>query len=114
MQLQSQQSLNQILNVISYINFPFIVLHDSNGDIVVSVKGSKKLSVEYNFQYGSGQNKRKIDVLNATDFVRAIESKFPSLTNQLGIDETKIEVFQHDFLKNYFTQIFQDFLHGRN
>jgi iron complex outermembrane receptor protein len=62
----------------------------SNGVILITTKkGSKKLSVEYNFQYGSGQNKRKIDVLNATDFVRAIESKFPSLTNQLGIDDPK-------------------------
>jgi hypothetical protein len=57
--------------------------------LITTKKGSKKLSVEYNFQYGSGQNKRKIDVLNATDFVRAIESKFPSLTNQLGIDDPK-------------------------
>ena len=35
----------------------------SNGVILITTKkGSKKLSVEYNFQYGSGQNKRKIDV----------------------------------------------------
>jgi iron complex outermembrane receptor protein len=60
----------------------------SNGVILITTKkGSKKLSVEYNFQYGSGQNKRKIDVLNAAEFVNAIESKFPNLTNQLGIDD---------------------------
>lgn len=60
----------------------------SNGVILITTKkGSKKLNVEYNFQYGSGQNKRKIDVLGASEFVSAVEKYFPTLTNQLGVDD---------------------------
>lgn len=60
----------------------------SNGVILITTKkGSKKLNVEYNFQYGSGINKRKIDVLSASEFVNAIETYHPSLTNQLGVDD---------------------------
>ena len=60
----------------------------SNGVILITTKkGGKNLSVEYNFQYGSGKNKRKINVLNAKQFVNAIETYYPDLTNQLGIDD---------------------------
>lgn len=60
----------------------------SNGVILVTTKkGSKKLNVEYNFQYGSGQNRRKIDVLGASEFVSAVEKYFPTLTNSLGVDD---------------------------
>lgn len=60
----------------------------SNGVILITTKkGSKKLSVEYNFQYGSGKNRRKIDVLNASQFVSAVEKYFPGSTNQLGVDD---------------------------
>ncbi|NHM02942.1 SusC/RagA family TonB-linked outer membrane protein [Flavobacterium difficile] len=60
----------------------------SNGVILITTKkGSKKLNVEYNFQYGSGQNRRKIDVLGASEFVSAVEKYFPNLTNALGVDD---------------------------
>src|SRR5574343_2082440 len=46
----------------------------SNGVILITTKkGGKNLSVEYNFQYGSGKNQRKINVINAKQLVNAIE-----------------------------------------
>jgi TonB-dependent starch-binding outer membrane protein SusC len=64
----------------------------SNGVILITTKkGSKKLTVDYNFQYGSGQNRRKIDVLNPTQFISAVENydalNNTTLTNSLGLDD---------------------------
>jgi TonB-dependent starch-binding outer membrane protein SusC len=60
----------------------------SNGVIIITTKrGSKKLSVDYDFQYGSGNVVKTIDVLNSSDFVRQIQQNQPTLVNLLGIDD---------------------------
>ena len=60
----------------------------SNGVILITTKkGGKELSVEYNFQLGSGKNYNQVDVLNAKDFVRAVETYYPTQTNNLGVDD---------------------------
>ena len=60
----------------------------SNGVILITTKkGSKNLSAEYNVQYGNGKTYNQVDVLNSSQFVSAIETYQPALTNLLGIDD---------------------------
>lgn len=41
----------------------------ANGVVIITTKkGGKKLTVDYNFQYGSGRNVNQIDLLNANQF----------------------------------------------
>ena len=62
----------------------------SNGVIIITTKkGSKKLAVDYNFQYGSGKAFNKIDVFSADDFRKVINSTGkPGLISQLGTSNT--------------------------
>lgn len=76
-----------IQNVISYINFPFIVLHDSNGDIVVSVKGSKKLIDET-----PSINKIFIDVIDGLHDILA--NKIDE-TSEILIDWLEKQISEH-------------------
>ena len=68
----------------------------SNGVIIITTKkGSKKLAVDYNFQYGSGKAFNKIDVYSADEFRNLIQTKFPvtgvspttAVTNQKIVDK---------------------------
>ena len=48
----------------------------SNGVIIITTKkGSSKLAVDYNFQYGSGKAYNKIDVFSANDYRSLINSR---------------------------------------
>lgn len=59
----------------------------SNGVILIATKkGAKKFEVEYNFQYGSGNNFNKVDVMNATQYREAFKNVlqlglYPELTS---------------------------------
>jgi iron complex outermembrane receptor protein len=56
----------------------------SNGVIIISTKrGSKTLQVDYNFQYGSGRNVNKVDVLSADRYRELIAGTFDEEGNQL-------------------------------
>lgn len=68
----------------------------SNGVIIITTKkGTKKLVVDYNFQYGSGKAFNKIDVYSADEFRNLIQTKFPitgvspttAVTNQKIVDK---------------------------
>ena len=58
----------------------------SNGVIIITTKkGSKKLAVDYNFQYGSGKAFNKIDVFSAQEYRSFInETGTPAQIAQLG------------------------------
>lgn len=62
----------------------------SNGVIIITTKkGGKNLKIDYNFQYGSGKTFNKIDVLDSSQFIKAIEDYSSTvgnadLTPQLG------------------------------
>lgn len=58
----------------------------SNGVIIITTKkGSKKLAVDYNFQYGSGKAFNKIDVFSADEYRALITSRgIPSQIARLG------------------------------
>ena len=65
----------------------------SNGVIIITTKkGGKTLKVDYNFQYGSGKHYRKIDVLNADEFVNAIRQYQPTRLNELGVDDPSTSI----------------------
>jgi iron complex outermembrane receptor protein len=52
----------------------------SNGVIIITTKkGSKKLSFDYNFQYGSGKAFNKIDVFSADEYRNVIFQQYPIL-----------------------------------
>lgn len=58
----------------------------ANGVIIITTKkGGKKLAVEYNFQYGSGQVQNKLDVLSSAGYQAFIQQYHPDRFNQLGI-----------------------------
>lgn len=62
----------------------------SNGVIMITTKkGGKKLSVDYNFQYGSGKKFNEIDVLSGEEFRALVLSRGNSvLINKLGTANT--------------------------
>jgi iron complex outermembrane receptor protein len=61
----------------------------SNGVIIITTKrGSKTLSVDYNFQYGSGHKIRNVDVFGAGDFRDLIATYQPGFVGQLGEHDT--------------------------
>ncbi|GGD19849.1 SusC/RagA family TonB-linked outer membrane protein [Flavobacterium orientale] len=56
----------------------------SNGVIIINTKrGSKKLQVDYNFQYGSGRNVGEIDVFSADRYRDLVAGTFDENGNQL-------------------------------
>ena len=57
----------------------------SNGVIIITTKkGSKKLSVDYNFQYGSGKLIKTLDVFNGEEFRALIAQERPGDVSSLG------------------------------
>ena len=61
----------------------------SNGVILITTKkGSKKLAVDYNFQYGSGKVVKTIDVFGADAFRDIVTAKYPGLVSRLGTAKT--------------------------
>jgi TonB-dependent starch-binding outer membrane protein SusC len=57
----------------------------SNGVILITTKkGGKKLSIDYNFQYGFGELVKPISVFDATTFRKVISEKQPGLASGLG------------------------------
>ena len=61
----------------------------SNGVILITTKsGGKKLSVDYNFQYGSGRVENTVDVFNADEFRAIIAANNPAAVSQLGNTST--------------------------
>lgn len=61
----------------------------SNGVIIIVTKsGSKNLSLDYNFQYGSGRVVRKVDVFSASEFRNMINTYRPQDASMLGTANT--------------------------
>lgn len=61
----------------------------SNGVIIITTKkGGKTLAVDYNFQYGSGELVKTVDVFDATTFAAIIASKRPADVSKLGTANT--------------------------
>ena len=67
----------------------------ANGVVIINTKrGSKKLAVEYNFQYGSGRLYNQVDVFNTRDFIAQVEANTingllsAGSTNLLGVDDS--------------------------
>ena len=76
----------------------------SNGVIIViTKKGGKKLAVDYNFQYGSGELVKTIDVFDADSFRTLIANKRPEDVSKLGTANTnwQKEIYRRtDFVDN--------------
>jgi iron complex outermembrane receptor protein len=61
----------------------------SNGVIIIVTKsGSKKLAVDYNFQYGSGTVQNTVDVFSADKFREVVAQNKPDQVNLLGTANT--------------------------
>ena len=61
----------------------------SNGVIIITTKkGGKNLSVDYNFQYGSGQVVKQVDVFDAASFRNVLADNRPSDLSKLGTSNT--------------------------
>ncbi len=61
----------------------------SNGVILITTKkGGKELSVDYNFQYGSGKLVDKVDVFSANDYRAIIQEYRPQDVSRLGSANT--------------------------
>ena len=61
----------------------------SNGVILITTKkGGKNLSIDYNFQYGSGNLVKTVSVFGADEFRNVITANNPSLLPKLGTSET--------------------------
>lgn len=61
----------------------------SNGVILITTKkGGKKLSVDFNTQYGSGSSYNKIDVYGANDFRNLVARVYPGEVSKLGTANT--------------------------
>lgn len=61
----------------------------SNGVIIITTKkGSKKLAVDYNFQYGSGKLIKTVDVFSANEFRNYILENKPTEAGLLGNADT--------------------------
>jgi iron complex outermembrane receptor protein len=60
----------------------------SNGVIIITTKkGGKELSVEYNFQYGSGDVMNQVDVFSSADYRAMVEANRPQFSNRLGVPD---------------------------
>ena len=61
----------------------------SNGVIIITTKkGSKKLAVDFNVQYGSGKLVKTIPVFDAATFKQVIADKLPARVSELGTANT--------------------------
>ena len=61
----------------------------SNGVILITTKkGGKNLSIDYNFQYGSGNLVKTVSVFSADEFRNVITANNPSLLPKLGTSNT--------------------------
>lgn len=61
----------------------------SNGVLLITTKkGGKNLSVDYNFQYGSGSVVKTVSVFSADEFRNVITANNPSLLPKLGTSNT--------------------------
>lgn len=76
----------------------------SNGVIIITTKrGGKKLTVDYNFQYGSGKNVKQINVFGADEFRSIVQQQRPGLAGLLGTSNTdwQKEIYRRtDFVDN--------------
>ncbi|MBN8643220.1 MAG: SusC/RagA family TonB-linked outer membrane protein [Flavobacteriales bacterium] len=76
----------------------------SNGVILITTKkGGKKLSVDYNFQYGTGRLMNKVDVFGADEFREIIAQERPGDVSDLGTANTdwQEEIYRRtDFVDN--------------
>ncbi|HLP65329.1 SusC/RagA family TonB-linked outer membrane protein [Flavobacterium sp.] len=76
----------------------------SNGVILITTKkGGKKLSVDYNFQYGTGRLMNKVDVFGADEFREIIAQQRPGDVSDLGTANTdwQEEIYRRtDFVDN--------------
>lgn len=77
----------------------------SNGVILITTKkGGKKLSVDYNFQYGSGKKFNEIDVFSGEEFRALVSSRGnTAMSNKLGTANTnwQDEIYRRtDFVDN--------------
>ena len=58
----------------------------ANGVIIITTKrGGKKLSVDYNFQYGTGKIQNQLDVMNSNQYSSFIQQFHPTRIGELGI-----------------------------
>ena len=76
----------------------------SNGVIIITTKrGGKKLSVDYNFQYGSGRLVDKVNVFSADAYRDLVTQVSPANVGQLGTANTdwQKEIYRRtDFVDN--------------
>lgn len=76
----------------------------SNGVIIITTKkGGKTLAVDYNFQYGSGELVKTVDVFDAAAFRAIIAEKRPADISKLGTANTdwqKAIYRKTDFIDN--------------
>ena len=76
----------------------------ANGVIIITTKkGSKKLAVDYNFQYGSGKLVKTVDVFDADAFRSIISQVRPQDVSKLGTANTnwQKEIYRRtDFVDN--------------
>lgn len=76
----------------------------SNGVIIITTKkGGKDLTVDYNFQYGSGKKFNKVDVFSANDYRNLVANLLPSQVANLGTANTdwQDEIYRRtDFVDN--------------
>jgi iron complex outermembrane receptor protein len=58
----------------------------ANGVIIITTKrGGKKLTIDYNFQYGSGRVMNTVDIMNSQQYINFIQQNQPSRFSELGI-----------------------------
>jgi iron complex outermembrane receptor protein len=63
------------MTVLKMLLLPLFTVRASNGVIIITTKkGRKTLAVDYNFQYGSGELVKTVDVFDAAAF-RALLQK---------------------------------------
>jgi TonB-linked SusC/RagA family outer membrane protein len=79
----------------------------SNGVIIITTKkGGKKLSVDYNFQYGSGKLVKTLDVFNGDEFREIVAERRPIDVSRLGTANTNWQeaIYRRtDFVDNSLT-----------
>lgn len=79
----------------------------ANGVVLITTKkGGKKLSVDYNFQYGSGKLVDKISVFSADEFRALVQQREPGLVGLLGTANTdwQEEIYRRtDYVDNNVT-----------
>lgn len=65
----------------------------SNGVIIITTKkAGKKLTVDYNFTYGSGKLIDKVDVFSANEFRALIQERFPTNTPDTNLNDENQDI----------------------